>query len=79
MDTVIDKGLVRIISARGLYEQFRHTHVEDLRARMYFKELRHEFSHKRRFHRRIVLEVETGKILAKGLTFNVVKTVQFSR
>ena len=81
MDTVINKGLVRIISARGMFER---VFPNDIRM---WKICAFEYilmNYNIDLLTNVVsigdsfLEVEAGKTLAKALMFNVVKTVQFS-
>ena len=81
-DAVINKGLVRIISARGLYEQFFPNDIRMWKICAFECIL---MNYNADLVTNVVsvgdsfLEVEAGKLLAKGLKFNVVKTVQFSR
>jgi hypothetical protein len=81
MDTVISKGLVKVISARGMYER---VFPDDVRM---WKICAFEYilmNYNTDLVTNVVsvgdsfMEIEAGKLLAKTLRFNVVKTVQFS-
>lgn len=81
MDTVINKGLIKIISARGMYERI---FPDDVRM---WKICAFEYilmNYNMDLITNVVsigdsfLDVEAGKTLAKTLRYIVVKTVQFS-